>query len=321
MFGKINNFLLILFIILGKQGISQKDTVISKYHFTSSKMIIGDQIILNVNLEFSKDYTVDWSSIKDSLDQKVEILNDFPEDTLAPENLNTLKLQKKFLITIFDSGNYFIKPLYLALSNKMDEKQYIPIFGDSLQVMNPLLDVSKDFKDIKTIEDEPFNINEYLIYIQILAAIILLSAFAYVLNRRIKQKKAFIPIFMSKPKPAHLIAFSLLKKLDEKKLWQAGEFKNYYSELTDIFRHYLQNRFGFQAMESLSSEIIHELNILEINQNSIEKIRIVLELSDNVKFAKATPLPNENLLSFETVYEFVDSTKANEDSNRKEVKL
>ena len=55
------------------------------------------------------------------------------------------------------------------------------------------------------------------------------------------------------------------------KLWQQGEIKQYYSELTDILRIYIENRWDIQAMEMVSSEIIESLNLQLNNHELVEK--------------------------------------------------
>lgn len=297
-----------ILILLNFYSIAQIDSVSGTYTLSTQRILIGEQLKLNLMISVPKGFQVDWNSIKDSLSEEVEILNESKTDTLPSDKQSFIKLSKQLLITVFDSGNYFTKPVYLKYSSP-SEKLFFTVSGDSLIVNYPNVDVAKDFKDIKIIEDEPFSFKEYLIYIQILAGIILLLTASYIIHKRIKQKKSFIPIFQAKPKPAHVIALNALKILENKKLWQNGEYKNYYSELTDIFRSYLENRYSLSAMESLSSEIISDLLTLPLDETLVNKIRIVLEISDNVKFAKADALADENLQSFNSIVEFIETTK------------
>jgi hypothetical protein len=103
-----------------------------------------------------------------------------------------------------------------------------------------------------------------------------------------------------------------IRKLEELRLarvWQSGKVKQYHSSLTDIMKNYLKRRFGFDAPEMTSDEILDELKVHNINQETTEKLKGVMQLADLVKFAKAQPTPLENDLSLEHCIDFVKETK------------
>jgi len=91
------------------------------------------------------------------------------------------------------------------------------------------------------------------------------------------------------PKPAHEIALTKLKKLEDKQLWQKGQLKEYQSELTYIVREYLEKRYGIQALESTTAEIITELKNEDISEGHKKQLSEMFNMADMVKFAKATP--------------------------------
>jgi len=80
--------------------------------------------------------------------------------------------------------------------------------------------------------------------------------------KRRKARKSGKPDQRPPPRPAHEIAFEQLALLKEKKLWQQGLIKQYYSEATEIFRRYLENRYAMQAMEETTDEILAGLRKL-----------------------------------------------------------
>merc|ERR1711991_172090 len=116
---------------------------------------------------------------------------------------------------------------------------------------------------------------------------------------------------MGKPKlPAHVIALSELDKLKTRKLWQDGRFKLYYTELTDIIRTYLDNRYGIEAMEMTSDEIMDALlSNKSIDEKLKAKLKDTLLTSDLVKFAKQKPLATENDNNWSNMVDFVEGTK------------
>ena len=100
-----------------------------------------------------------------------------------------------------------------------------------------------------------------------------------------------------------------LESLRLKKLWQSGRVKEYYSEMTEIVREYIELRFPVRALEMTTSEINAALRQTEVNSSAREKLHQTLILADLVKFAKEQPLPLENDLSFSHCIDFVRETK------------
>ena len=81
--------------------------------------------------------------------------------------------------------------------------------------------------------------------------------------------------------------------------------KDYHTELTDIVREYIENRYGIIAMELTSDEILRSYSGLNLGSASTDMLRQILNLADMVKFAKAKPLANEHSLSMTNSYAFV----------------
>ena len=47
--------------------------------------------------------------------------------------------------------------------------------------------------------------------------------------------------------PPHQLAMQEIERIKNEKVWQKGEPKEYYTELTDALRTYIKDRFGFNA--------------------------------------------------------------------------
>ena len=120
-----------------------------------------------------------------------------------------------------------------------------------------------------------------------------------------------MPVFV-KPKPIlppHILAINQLEELRLAKVWQTGKVKEYHTQLTDIVREYLENRFHFEAMEMTSDEILEEIANQKVNKEATSKLAGILQLADLVKFAKGQPTPLENDLSLSHGVDFVNETK------------
>ena len=109
--------------------------------------------------------------------------------------------------------------------------------------------------------------------------------------------------------PPYELAMRRLGQLRERRLAESGHEKEYYTELTDILRQYLQGRFGINAMEMTSTEIVRSLRQNEDTRLSADRMRAVLEVADFVKFAKMRPLPDDNVKSYNSAVAFVEDTK------------
>ena len=90
-----------------------------------------------------------------------------------------------------------------------------------------------------------------------------------------------------------------LNELDEKLLWQNNKVKQYYSELTEIIRNYIERELKVPALEKTSDEVIEMLRdfndaeSIETTKENIEKLKDLLREADLVKFAKSKPLAPE----------------------------
>lgn len=118
--------------------------------------------------------------------------------------------------------------------------------------------------------------------------------------------------FISKPKevtPPYDLAIQRLQQLQTRNLPGSGREKEYYTELTDILRQYLDGRFGINAMEMSSTQIIDTLRHNKETRPGSDLMKQILEIADFVKFAKVRPLPDDNVRSFNSAMKFVEDSK------------
>ena len=108
--------------------------------------------------------------------------------------------------------------------------------------------------------------------------------------------------------PPHEKALDELNKLKEDKLWQAGQSKLYFTRLTDILREYLDSRFAINAMEMTSTEILKSLRANKETKLVEKNMKQILEVADFVKFAKMSPLPEDNESAMRNAINFVELT-------------
>ena len=121
-------------------------------------------------------------------------------------------------------------------------------------------------------------------------ALFLICVIAYIV-KRIRAKKSLIPFKKEEPKlPPHEQAIKELDEIKQQKLWQQGRSKEYYTLITDTLRKYIEERFGINAMEMTSGEILELIRKNSEAQSVYDNLRQILQLADFVKFAKMNPL-------------------------------
>lgn len=274
----------------------------------SNAIMIGDQVKYEIGITVPRDDIVTWPLIIDTITSNIEIIKRSNIDTMYSDT--GMSLVQQFIITSFDSG-YFTIP---AVDFKFKQLNDSNIFTTStgilfLQVYVPEVDTASAFKPLVGPIKEPYTFKELLpLILGISAGILLIALLIYYIVKRKKRQ----PVFKRKIKPAipaHILAINKLETLRLNKVWQSGQLKKYFSELTDIIREYMVNRYHFDAPEMTSYEILTKLHEFEINNDVMSKLDGVMYLSDMVKFAKAVPTALENDLGLTHCVDFVNETK------------
>jgi hypothetical protein len=219
----------------------------------------------------------------------LEVIRSYAIDTI--KNNDKYELIKKYGLTQFDTGRYTIPRIPILINKK-------PFFTNSIavEVSNVVVDTLKqkmfDIKPIAEASSSKSWIWKLLLVLLLLAGI---AAFVY-WWLKIRQKKKIEEEIYKTPIEK---ATSLLNTLEKKGLWQKGEIKAYYSELTDIARNYIEEAIEIPAMECTTAELIEAIRKasqkkkMALSQETIENLEQVLRQADLVKFAKSKPLDFE----------------------------
>jgi len=272
----------------------------------TNAMLIGDQIKLSLKIAGEKGKQILFPLFCDTCISGFEILERSHIDTVILED--KMELSQSFTITSFDEGNYVFPPILFYDIDSVLLAQTQAVY---LQVGTVEVDTLLPVKDIKEPLSAPVTWKEILLYGSISLGAVAILVGIILLIRFFTRKKSPIAIAKEKPKiPAHLLALEALQKLWQKKLYATGHVKEHYSELSDIVRTYIENRWDISAMEMVSSEIIISLENCNLPSAQMNKLEQMLYLADMVKFAKAHPLPDENGLHYQNMVEFVENTKA-----------
>ncbi len=319
--GKKISMLAMLLLMTGYVAKAQQVNVTAT--LDSTLIFIGGQIDLKLEVSQPEGLLLNFPNFTDTITKNIEIVEKGEVDSVKIDN-NRLVLTQLYRITSFDSGLHYIPPIQLEIIQQ-DAKNIAASNELSLMVINPFEDVDpeKGVMDIKAPIDAPFKISEVLGFIYLYGGIalalgLLIWLFIYLRKNRTEGVLSFI-----KPKPqepAHVIALRELDKIKASKLWEHNRVKEFYTQVTDTIRNYIEKRYEQPAMEQTSQEIFDSLRTLDIGPKSMEQLRQVLELADLVKFAKFNPLPDENGISLINAYFFVNQTKKEEIKSLEEEK-
>lgn len=219
----------------------------------------------------------------------LEVIHSYPIDTIKKND--RYELIKKYGLTQFDSGRYTIPSVKILINNKV-------FLSDSLKVevadvkVDTLKQKMYDIKDIVPVKDGIGDWWKYLLGLVLLAGLGLLGSWYFKNRQKGKIEEEIYKTPIEK-------ATTLLNNLEKKELWQHGEVKEYYSELTDIVRNYIEEAIEIPAMESTTSELIEGLKVasqkkkMKLSKETIDNLFVVLKQADLVKFAKSKPMDFE----------------------------
>jgi len=273
--------LVYIVLLVGFIGLAQENPVSIETDTTTIK--IGAQIQYKIGVNELNNVVFPKLQL-DSLG-KVEVIESLPVDTLKNS------LEKKYLLTSFDSGQYVLPKQLVLINNKQ-------FFTDSLLVNVATVKVDtlkQKMFPIKSIKKEPKTFDDYRYLLWwILPILILLAVILYFIFRK-KEKKEAPKVYIAPIKEALL----RLKELDEKQLLQQNKIKIYYSELTNIVRTYIEKDIHIPALESTTNELIETINDfnesskLGLSKEIIKQLKEVLQSADFVKFAKSKPIIEE----------------------------
>jgi len=274
----------IALLLVSSFGFAQKRVETS---IDTTKNKIGAQF--NLTLRVKADTTENVVFPRSDRFGAMEVIRNYVVDTIEKDG--RIELVKIYGLAQFDSGRYVVPRIPVLIDKK-------PFFSDSLlvEIANVEVDTLKQkMYDIRPIIEAKSPGLGYWLYVIIAVVIAGLGYLAYYLIKRFQKKKTEEIIYKSPIEKAN----ALLSNLEKKQLVQRGEVKDYYSELTDIARTYIEEVIHIPAMESTTSELIVALRDaasnkkMPINQETFENLERVLKTADLVKFAKSRPMDFE----------------------------
>ncbi len=246
-------------------------------YITSTEILMGQPDTLVVQVS-SVQASVSLPEFQDTITSQLEIYYTTKWDTSIVEN--SVSYTKQIVFSCFDTGFVVVPPLQI---NGQDTSYYSR--AHLLHVRGEEVNIQDNIRDIKGQKGSPITVLEVLfvvlILLLLLAVLYLVRSF-YVNHKLIKD---VLPI-VEPEIPFMDVFWSELDRLKDEEVWRADP-KKYQSEVSDLLRGYLAYRYDFNAKESTTRDLIQRLRTLVPESVLIEKIGLILNFSDLVKFAKA----------------------------------
>ena len=303
----MKRFAIFLFLLsLLPVSLVSAQNVVVQAEVDSMMMWVGQQTGLHLEVTCDAGQDIVFPVYRDTIVKGLEILPPVVTDTQYVNNGQRMTVKRSYTVTCFDSTLIYIPYLPVQVdgveyqSNRLalafmtydiPEGQETQIFGPKENMKTPV---------------RFYEVRGLILYGLLAIIAIVIAVYLFV---RYRDDKPIIRKVRIEPKvPAHIRAISQIEDLRQAGGPHNEDAKAYYTQLTDILREYINDRFGFNATEMTSYEILERLEESQ-DKESLSELRDLLSTSDMVKFAKFKPMLNENDRNLVSALEFVNVTK------------
>lgn len=302
-------FSLFLLLLTGVRAQVQVDVKLD-----SLQLFIGQQTDLTLSVTIDANQKLVMPDIKkgQELIPDIEVVTVGNPDTAVLNNGKRMTVSQAYTITAWDSAFYYLPPMQVMVDGKKYDSKSLALKVYTVDVDTLHLD---QFFPPYGIMELHFLWEEWLTVLFGSWLLTLMLVCIGVLVYHVKHGKPIFRFIRRKKKlPPHKVAMDEIERIKSERKWTEENSKEYYTLLTDTLRNYIRDRYGFNAMEMTSSEIIERL-IAENNQEALDELREIFRTADLVKFAKYSTLINENDANLVSAIEYVNQTKIEVDPN------
>jgi len=271
------------------------------------EMLVGEQSHVTLKAVAKENAKVEFPQFKPTeyVTPGVEVLACQPQEDKASDN-GYVERSMVYTLTSFDDTLYYIPPLTVKIDGKPYQSKSL-----ALKVLTIEVDTThaEKFFPPKTVQDNPFLWSEWSLTFWLSVLLLIILAITYYIYICLRDNKPIIThIRIVKKLLPHQKAMKEIEQIKADKMVTAENSKEYYTKLTDTLRKYIEERYGFSAMEMTSSEIIEKLMATQ-DQKGLDELRELFTTADLVKFAKYSTLINENDKNLVSAIDFINQTK------------
>lgn len=269
------------------------------------QILVGDQARLFIEVQNNeKAGKLQWAAIPDTFNN-LEVIERGKIDTLRQGDVYTYK--QRVIITGFDSGVFKIPAFQFSVIHAGNTASIVQTDSLQLLVQTVAVDTTQPIKPIKGIILVKSSWLDYIWYF--IGAAIFIILLVFVIIYFIRNKKAVLPVINKGPvETLQEKTLRLLAEVEAQKLWEKGQVKEYYVQVTDVLRNYIEARFNTAALELTTDELLESALRIKEMLPYRGLLGGILYTADLAKFAKSEPLPAEHIATMEQAKEFVNLT-------------
>ena len=300
----------------------ERGPIVVNVRVSPKEPTIADRIDLELEVTIDEDYEVEMPRFGEKLEQFG--IRDFRESQPRLVEGNRLQRIRTYELEPFLSGDYEIPPMPFRFAKKGEKTQSGEGKGeenakDHVLETEPIqLTVKSLLEDGDPLALELHDIEppvslpkpgmapwiKWAIAGGIALLMVVIALVVFVVRRKRPEK-------LPPPVPAHEVAFQQLEALVAENLPRKGEIKTFYQRISDILRHYIENRFGLHAPEQTTEEFLEGMrNSPKLPAVHQPSLRGFLQHCDLVKFADHTPDTAEVQHTFDACKNFVLETQS-----------
>jgi hypothetical protein len=290
---------------------AQEVTVDAK--IDSLELLIGEQAKVTLEVSLDANRRLQMPLLKDTLVTGVEIVDVAKPDTQMLNAGKRMLVKQEYTVTSFDSALYYLPPFQVKVDDKvfLSKSLALKVYSVPVDTLHP-----EQFFGPKEIHAVPLTWDDVKALVGLIVLLLAMGALATFLTVRYRNNKPIIRRVKVEPKLLpHQQALKEIEEIKANRTLQANDPKAYYTALTEALRRYMVERFGFDAMEMTSTEIIEHLQ--HTDSQSISELKELFTTADLVKFAKHAPMMNENDMNLMNAMDFINRTKVEPDPNAK----
>ena len=301
------NIFLMLILLAWVSGWAQEEPISISSSVDKARIRIGDLITYTVTVTHDKDIRVEMPGLGANLGGFD--IRDYQVHDPKKEK-GQIVSQVDYIISTFFTGEFEIPPLTVNYYSPGDSTAKA-LTTEKIKIVVESVKASEagDIRDIKPPVEIPRNWWLTLRWFALGLGVIALAGLGYWIYRRKKQGKGLLPVREIPPRPPHEVALERLDQLRDSDLLEKGEIKQYYIEVSEIIRQYIEGRYFIIAMEMTTTEVLEGLSSAELPEEDFQSFSDFLNRCDLVKFAKVIPSENQNREILEMAYDIVHRTK------------
>ena len=254
----------------------------------STTLFIGDQTDLHLRATCEVGEQVAMPVLDKELVPGVEIVDRTIVDTLSLKD-GRVQYDQYLTLTSFEDSLFYIAPLPFVSG---DDTVWSD--GLTLNVVQPFEMDTTDMAitDIKGVYKAPiwwWGIFRWVLLALLLAGVGVAGYYLITYLQRRKLEEAGNEVVTEPLRPAEEVALEKLDAIKEKKIWQQGQVKEYYTQLTDVVREYIARRFEVSSVEQTSDETLRDIRpLLSERKDLYDQLRKMLTLQTSPSLPKST---------------------------------